>query len=50
MAAPRRRTELGLILLAVGMNRLREVRVEPVQFENGVVGETETNWLFFARG
>jgi spermidine synthase len=27
-----------------------EVRVEPVQFENGVVGETETNWLFFARG
>jgi spermidine synthase len=28
----------------------REVRVEPVQFENGVVGETETNWLFFARG
>jgi spermidine synthase len=28
----------------------REVRVEPVHFENGVVGETETNWLFFARG
>jgi spermidine synthase len=28
----------------------REVRVEPVHFENGVVGESETNWLFFARG
>lgn len=28
----------------------REVRVEPVHFENGVVGETETNWLFYARG
>lgn len=28
----------------------REVRVEPVHFANGVVGETETNWLFFARG
>jgi spermidine synthase len=28
----------------------REVRVEPVQFSNDVVGETETNWLFLARG
>jgi spermidine synthase len=27
-----------------------EVRVEPVRFENRVVGDEETNWLFFARG
>ena len=27
-----------------------EVRVEGVSFENRVVGEDETNWLFFARG
>jgi len=26
------------------------VRVQPVSFENGVIGDTETNWLFFARG
>ena len=28
----------------------REVRVEPLRFENPVVGAAETNWLFFARG
>ncbi len=28
----------------------RGVRVQPVSFENGVIGDTETNWLFFARG
>ena len=27
----------------------REVRVEPVTFDNPVLGEDETNWLFFAR-
>jgi spermidine synthase len=27
-----------------------EVRIESVTFENRVVGEEETNWLFFARG
>ena len=27
-----------------------EVRVEAVHFDNGVMGESETNWLFFARG
>jgi spermidine synthase len=27
----------------------REVRVEPLTFENPVVEATETNWLFFAR-
>jgi len=27
-----------------------EVRIESVAFENRVVGEEETNWLFFARG
>ncbi len=27
-----------------------EVRIESVSFENRVVGEEETNWLFFARG
>jgi spermidine synthase len=26
-----------------------EVRIEPVRFENPVVGEAETNWLFLAR-
>jgi len=26
-----------------------EVRVEPVAFENVVLEETETNWLFFGR-
>ncbi len=26
-----------------------EVRIEPVEFENLVVEETETNWLFFGR-
>jgi spermidine synthase len=28
----------------------RDVRVDPVHFHNRVVGEPETNWLFFARG
>ena len=28
----------------------RGVRVHPVSFENDVIGDTETNWLFFARG
>lgn len=28
----------------------REVRVEAVRFENPVLEEEETNWLFFARG
>ena len=28
----------------------RGVRVQPVSFENTVIGDTETNWLFFARG
>jgi spermidine synthase len=27
----------------------REVRVEPVRFENPVVDDEETNWLYFAR-
>lgn len=27
-----------------------DVRVEPVHFENRLLGEVETNWLFFARG
>jgi spermidine synthase len=27
-----------------------EVRVERVSFENRIVAEKETNWLFFARG
>jgi spermidine synthase len=27
-----------------------EVRVEPVTFENRLIGEQETNWLYFARG
>ena len=27
-----------------------EVRVENVRFENRILGEQETNWLFFARG
>lgn len=27
----------------------REVRVEPVAFKNRFVGETQTDWLFFAR-
>lgn len=27
----------------------REVRVEPVEFKNRFVGETQTDWLFFAR-
>ena len=26
-----------------------EVRIKSVTFENRVVGEEETNWLFFAR-
>lgn len=26
-----------------------EVRVEPVRFDNPLVGETQTDWLFFAR-
>jgi len=28
----------------------REVRVEPLHFENPVLRDAETNWLFFARG
>jgi spermidine synthase len=28
----------------------REVRIEPVSFDNPVVQAAETNWLFFARG
>lgn len=28
----------------------RGVRVQPVSFENTVIGDIETNWLFFARG
>ncbi|MDP3542992.1 MAG: spermidine synthase [Elusimicrobiota bacterium] len=27
----------------------REVRVEPVEFKNRFVGETQTDWLFFAK-
>lgn len=27
----------------------REVRVEPIEFKNRFVGETQTDWLFFAR-
>ncbi|PIR19135.1 MAG: spermidine synthase [Elusimicrobia bacterium CG11_big_fil_rev_8_21_14_0_20_64_6] len=27
----------------------REVRIEPVEFKNRLVGETQTDWLFFAR-
>jgi len=27
----------------------RDVRVEPVEFKNRFVGETQTDWLFFAR-
>ena len=29
--------------------RFREVRVEPVEFRNRFVDETQTDWLFFAK-